>query len=323
MSLIDPRDVALLSRLRRFIEGGSATAPETGGARVQSPQKARLGRVIPVRWTLPLVDQNGILIPRNPLGPERFGRVEWMPDEPNQLDEEDWLVQAQPLNVLLRDRALPRTGRAPGVEPFISRTIGLSPALNPACWWPYDGTFDGRTPCDVLGSPFWLIVEGGPEAGTLQRIPIPIVGTTVAVRGRNVSASIEYDPGFAALGSVTTPLEQPVLQEGAGQILVTITKAQPVTSIVCDQLRLGQFRPPGGPTIDFESLVWIPKMTRRVVSAPQSFNNVNFIDQSGNTIAGALDFSFIMSVPHNAVAMRLAPGDYTPEPIPVAFEVFS
>lgn len=323
---IGPEDVSLLRAMRQLITGGASAV---GGNPTTAPPMSRrksssLGRVIDVRWRFPVVNQQNI--PFRPLlGPQRFGRVEWMPDEPSQLQEEDWLVTAQPLDVLTEDRALPRVfGSTENVAPFIRRTLGLT-TINPAAWWPYDN--DGgdapTTPCDVAGSPFWLVVEGGPEAGALQRVPIPIIGTCVAVRGRNIAASIEYNDNFAATGFVVIPAEQPFLFEGRGRILVTITKAQPVTRTDVDQMRRVRLRLPSG-TTPLQAVTWIPKFTRRVV-APSSFEagtNYEFLDQTGYSLGFGYNRNQTIAVPHNAVAMRIEAGDLS-QPVPVVFEVFS
>lgn len=322
---ISPEDVALLRAMRQLISGGaSAIGGNPTPAPPMSRRKSSLGRVIDVAWRFPAVNQQTMpILP--PLGPQRYGRVEWMPDEPGQLDEEDWLVTAQPLDVLTQDRALPRVfGSTTGVAPFIPRTLGPF-QLNPAAWWPYDEEGDSPVSCicDVAGSPFWLVVEGGPEAGAMQRVPIPIVGTCVAVRGRNVAASIEYNPAFAAIGWTSVPFESPVLLEGAGKILVTITKSQPVTRTDTDQMRRVNLRLPSGNT-PIQGVTWIPKFTRRVIN-PSSFevgSNFEFLDQTGVTIGGGYDRNVVTAVPHNAVAIRIEAGD-DPKPVPMTFEVFS
>ena len=322
---IDPEDVAFLRQLRRFVAGGSARDVPMGegsAARPVSPRKSSLGRVVDVRWTLPIVNQFGAPIV-DLLPGTRFGRVEWMPDEPGQLQEEDWLVLAQPLDVLQYDRALPRAlgPNFEGQPPFIPAKVG--PSFNPLAWWPYDDV-PGDTVCDVLGSPFWLVVEGGPENGTLARIPIPIVGAAIAVRGRNVSASIEYDPAFAALGNVFVPLETDVLRQGAGKILVTITKSQPTTRIVCDQMRRFTFRPTQAAPIVSTSCVWIPKFCSRVVSGGTNGELFQFVDQTGRVLAGFFDpGSNGYAPPHGAVALRRILGDVDAVNLPVAFEVFA
>lgn len=328
---IDPEDVAVLRALRRLIPGGSARDVPAGAETAPriSPRKSTLGRVIDVRWSWPCIDQSG-----NPLGPnypaERFGRVEWMPDEPGQLEQEDWVVQVQPLDVLERDRALPRVlGPSPeGQAPFIPRTLGFGANLNPAAWWPYDnGGGSVLIPANngMAGSPWWLVVESGPEAGTLQRVPIPIVGTAVAVRGRNVAASIEYDPGWAALGQLVTPLEVPPLLSGAGRMMLTITKAQPVRRFDADQMRVVQFSLLS-PTFPFGSITWIPKFARRLqnVSGFEPGTSFEFLDQTGVSCAvgGFYERNNTVAIPHNAVAMRVGAGD-DDRPLPVAFEVFS
>lgn len=322
---ISPDEVLFLRTLRQFV--GGSMHPQTGrqGTPI-SPRKSSLGRVIDVRWTLPVVNQNGLPV-KEIIGAQKFGRVEWMPDEPQQLDEEDWLVTAQPLNVLEYEGAMPRVfGSTTGVAPFLRRTIGVN-ELNPACWWPYDNSDGSGVTCasDVAGSPFWLVVTGGPEEGALQRVPIPIFGTCVSVRGRNVGASIEYNPGFAAPGVVVTPLEQPVLLEGAGKILVTVTKAQPVARWDATQLRVVDIRTSGS-TIPSGAVTWVPKFARRMqpISGFEAGTSFEFLDQGGHSVeAGAFyERNTTVAVPQNAVALRAAAGDER-RPIGVTFEVFS
>lgn len=318
---ISPEDVALLRAIREVMTNGASMTGPSGGGPVLSRRKATLGRVIDVRWSFPVVnqffDQVGPFYPA-----QRFGRVEYMPDEPGQLEEEDWLIQAQPLDVLENDRALPRViAPTEGQPPFFRRLLPLSTNLNPQAWWPYDTT-DGSPLVPnvggIAGSPFWLVVESGPENGTLQRVPIPIVGTTIAVRGRNVAASIEYNPAFAALAQVVQPFEAPYLLDGAGKILVTITKAQPVTRVDPDQLRTVQLRLLT-PTFPIGGLAWIPKFARRVFGDPRFFE---FLDQTGYAIPGFYSGENGISIPQNAVALRQAPSDDT-SPNCIAFEVFS
>lgn len=328
---IDPRDVALLRHLRALVEGGSARAPETGGHDTVSRRKSSLGRVIDVAWSFPVTDQNGNIAPKNFVREgTRFGRVEWMPDEPGQLVEEDWLIQAQPLNTIENERT-PR--RIPGgivlygLPPFFSRTLGVN-ELNPLCWWPYDvtGTSGVQCPSNVGGSPFWLVVEGGPEEGCLQRIPIPIHGVTLAVRGRNVSASIEYDPFFAGVGNIITPLEVPVILEGKGRILVTVSKAQPSVRFVADQVREITQRPRGTGPFEVQSLAWIPKFATRLVPITtfEAGTALQFFDQSG-TVCSVQGFerNNNVGIPQNAVAVGKAGLSDISKPLPVVFEVYS
>lgn len=330
---ISPEDLAFLRHLRAFVPGGSAHAPETGGGRVMSPRKATLGRVVDVAWSFPVTDQFGVPVP-NRVIPEgtRFGRVEWMPDSSvDQLDEQDWLVQAQPLNVLENDRT-PR--RIPGgivlysLPPFLSRTTGFGSDLNTLCWWPYDnpGTSGVPCPCDMGGSPFWLVVEGGPEEGCLARIPIPIVGVTLAVRGRNVSASIEYDPYFAGVGNVVTPLEVAPILEGSGKILLTLTKAQPTVRFVADQVREVTQRPRGTGPFEVQSVAWIPKFATRLVPITtfEAGTAIQFFDQSGTPVSTqAYERNNVIAIPQNAVAVAKAGLSDISKPLPLVFEVYS
>lgn len=331
---IDPEDVALLRSLRALLSNGaSMTGPNGGpGARVLSPRKSSLGRVVDVAWSFPVTDQNGNPLPKRLIREgARFGRVEWMPDEPTQLAEEDWLVQAQPLRTIENERTprrIPGGAVLYGLPPFLSRTVGFGSDLNPDCWWPYDnpGTSGVPCPCDMGGSPFWLVVEGGPEEGCLARIPIPLVGVTLAVRGRNVSASIEYDPFFAAVGNVVTPLEVLPILEGQGQILLTLTKAQPTVRFVADQIREVTQRPRGTGPFEVQSVAWIPKFATRLVPITtfEAGTAIQFLDQSGTPVSTQVyERNNCIAIPQNAVAVAKAGLSDISKPIPLVFEVYS
>lgn len=327
---IDPEDVSLLKALRRLVPGGSAVdvpAGHEGGFAVVSPRKATLGRVIDVAWSFNITSQPQVGEPvqlgnENLLTRQRFGRVDWTADITPQLQEEDWCVQVQPLDVLEYDDAMPRLFvSTEGVSPFLPPKSGPFPGVpNPAAWWPVS-----TSEVDVLGSPWWLVVRAGPEEGALQRWPIPIVGLSVAIRGRNVTAAIEYNPLFAGNGIVFTPLEQPIRTEGRGRMLLTVTKASPVPRTVVDQLTRARIRIPGGTVVDATGIVWIPKFATylETIATQGGANSYFWLDQTGTSLGAVDTVVGRTAVPHEAVAVARVSGDYLPTRWPVTFQVFA
>jgi hypothetical protein len=330
MSLrIDPQDIELLRALRRLVPGGSyRETPKGVAGPVISPQRAQLGRVIDVAWSFNVVGINQFqqevqLGDPNLLKPQKFGRVDWQAEVVGQLAEEDWCIQVQPLDILEYEGALPRLFvSTEGVSPFIAPLAPPFPPgqPNPAAWWP-----TSTSEVDVLGSPWWLVVTAGPEEGATQRWPIPAVGLSVAVRGRNITASIEYNPLFAANGIVFLPLEAPIRTQGRGRMLLTATKASPVPRQVVDQMTRGRIRIPGGTIVDAVGLVWIPKFATSIqtLSNTGGAGQYSWLDQTGAFLAIPDNAFGRTAIPHEAVALTRQPGDYTKTRYPVVFEVFA
>lgn len=326
---IDPEDIELLRALRRLVPGGSyRETPKGGAGPVISPQRAQLGRVIDVSWSFDVVGINQFqqevqLGDPNLLKPQKFGRVDWQAEVVGQLVEEDWCIQVQPLDLLEYEGALPRLFvSTEGVSPFLSPLAPPFPPgqPNPKAWWPTS------TPeVDVLGSPWWLVVTAGPEEGATQRWPIPAVGLSVAVRGRNITASIEYNPLFAANGIVFLPLEAPIRTQGRGRMLLTATKASPVPRTVVDQLTRARIRIPGGSTVDATGIVWIPKFATylETIATQGGINSYFWLDQTGTSIAAVDTVVGRTAVPHEAVAVARVAGDYVSTRWPVTFQVFA
>lgn len=328
---IDPEDVSLLKALRRLVPGGSAVdvpAGHEGGFQVVSPRKATLGRVIDVAWSFNVIGINQFgeevqLGDPNLLKPQKFGRVDWQAEVVGQLVEEDWCVQVQPLDILEYDGALPRLFvSTEGVSPFLSPLAPPFPPgqPNPAAWWPTT-----TNEVDVLGSPWWLVVTAGPEEGATQRWPIPAVGLSVAVRGRNITASIEYNPLFAGNGIVSLPLEAPIRTQGRGKMLLTATKASPVPRQVVDQMTRARIRIPGGTIVDAVGLVWIPKFATSIqtLSNTGGVGQYSWLDQTGAFLSIPDNAFGRTAIPHEAVALTRQPGDFTKTRYPVVFEVFA
>lgn len=270
-------------------------------------QRSRLGRVIDVGWWAPFTAApplGSIRGPRYQQG-HAFGGLQFQPQDHEQLDEEDWMVYAQPLNVLPFDR--------PPAEFY---PYGAPVAWDPRAWWP-DVFFNHNR------SPFSLLTTCGPETGVYQVTPIPAVGCAVAVRGRNVSATIVYDAG-ATFPAEPPPYEGPRQTEGDGQIALVIAKAQPTSQRLSVQSKSTNFLGGGGLIVPTKVPAFLPKFSVALPyqSAFTGLGNLEYVSPTGQAIIAG-DAATLASIPFNAVALRSGQSAEDIQfPMAAVFEVF-